>query len=80
MPTRREFLTVAGTAAAGVAVGCRSGTSGAAAAPNATPGALASNRLGAIGVGLFTLPKSLEQDFDETLGMPARLGYREVEF
>lgn len=33
----------------------------------------------AIGLGLFTLPKLLDQDFTGTLKLLARLGYREVE-
>jgi len=32
-----------------------------------------------LGVGLFTLPKFLEKDFDGTLGMLSGLGYKEVE-
>ena len=39
----------------------------------------APDRLGPLGVGLFTLPKSLEKDFDGTLGMLSGLGYKEVE-
>ena len=73
--TRRRFLVAAGASAAGLALGCRS------AAP--AEGAMAStaplDRVGPIGVGLFTLPKSLDQDFDGTLAMIAGLGYREVE-
>ncbi len=82
MPSRREFLVSAGGAAAAFAVGCRSGSSAAdaGAAPHAAPAATRADRLGAVGVGLFTLPKSLERDFDGTLGMLSGLGYREVEF
>ena len=79
MPTRREFLATAGAAAAGVAAGCRSATRGTGAMPNAVRAATTPDRLGSIGVGLFTLPKSLEQDFDGTLAMLAGLGYKEVE-
>jgi sugar phosphate isomerase/epimerase len=42
-------------------------------------GSSTAGRLGAVGVGLFTLPKSLERDFDGTLAMLAGLGYQEVE-
>jgi sugar phosphate isomerase/epimerase len=72
MPNRREFLTVAGASAAGLALGCHRaavpGTSG-----------VPADRLGPLGVGLFTLPKSLDRDFDGTLAMLAGLGYKEVE-
>ncbi len=81
VPSRREFLVTVGGTAAAVAVGCRSGGgSGATAAPNAIPAGAAPNRLGPVGVGLFTLPKSLEKDFDGTLAMLSSLGYKEVEF
>lgn len=33
-----------------------------------------------LGVGLFTLPKSLENDFAGTLKMVSKIGYKEVEF
>ena len=81
MPGRREFLIAAGGAAAAFAVGCRSAASGtgAGASPNANAAPGAPGRLGALGVGLFTLPKSLEKDFDGTLGMLSGLGYTEVE-
>src|SRR5512132_3867173 len=79
MPTRREFLATAGAVAAGLAAGCRSATPGTGAAPNAARAATAPDHLGPVGVGLFTLPKSLEQDFDGTLAMLAGLGYKEVE-
>ena len=82
MPSRREFLVTAGGAAAVFTIGCRSGSAaaGAAAVPNAAPVANRSDRLGAVGVGLFTLPRSLEKDFDGTFAMLAGLGYKEVEF
>lgn len=41
--------------------------------------ATVADRLGAIGVQLFSLPKLLEQDLDGTLAMLASLGYGEVE-
>ena len=73
--SRRDFLASAGATAAALAVGCRPG-----AAPNASPAASpAADKLGALGVGLFTLPKSLGEDLDGTLAMMAGLGYREVE-
>ena len=77
MVNRRDFLATAAAAAAGLAAGCRRGATpnGGAAAASAAP----ADRLGPLGVGLFTLPKSLEQDFDGTLAMIAGLGYREVE-
>ena len=81
MPSRREFLVTVGGTAAAVAVGCRSGGGS---APNvaakANPAAASPDRLGPVGVGLFTLPKSLEKDLDGTFAMLSGLGYKEVEF
>ncbi len=79
MPTRREFILTASAAAVAAASGCRSGTRAAGAAPNASQ-PTTPDRLGRLGVGLFTLPKSLERDFEGTLAMLAGLGYQEVEF
>ena len=64
MLSRRAFLAASATA-------------GAAAAGLLDVGG--ADRLGRLGVGLFTLPKSLERDFDGTLATLARLGYQEVE-
>ena len=72
MPTRREFLVTAGAAAAALATGCRA-TAGSATSPAPI------TRLDRLGVGLFTVPKDLERDFDGTLAMIAGLGYQEVE-
>jgi sugar phosphate isomerase/epimerase len=63
MVSRRTFLATAGAAAAGLAARHR-------AAPD---------RLGRVGVQLFSLPKLLEQDLDGALAMVAGLGYQEVE-
>lgn len=41
--------------------------------------AAGADRLGRLGVGLFTLPRALERDFDGTLAMLAGLGYQEIE-
>jgi len=71
MPTRREFLVTASATAAALATGCRT-PAGSAASP-------VTNTLGPLGVGLFTVPKALERDFDGTLAMIAGLGYQEVE-
>ena len=78
MVSRRTFLATTAAAAAGLAVGCRSS--------GITPGASADvssstapDKLDRLGVGLFTLPRSLERDFDGTLAMLAGLGYKEVE-
>jgi sugar phosphate isomerase/epimerase len=76
--TRRQFLARAGAVAAALAAGCRSGA-GKGTAPNASTPTAGADRLGPLGVGLFTLPKSLEKDFDGTLAMLAGLGYKEVE-
>ena len=78
MLSRRTF--VAGAAAAAVASGLIGARTGAATPARAEPTpAEQADRLGRLGVGLFTLPKSLERDFDGTLAMLARLGYQEVE-
>ena len=78
MVSRRSFLATTAAAAAGLAAGCRTTGAVAGAAPNASS-AGASDKLERLGVGLFTLPKSLERDFDGTLAMLAGLGYKEVE-
>jgi sugar phosphate isomerase/epimerase len=70
MVTRREFLATAGAAAGGLAA-ARGGGAG------AGDGA---ERLGPLGVQLFSLPKLLERDFAGAIAMLAGLGYREVEF
>ena len=75
MLNRRKFIAVTGASAAGLALGCRT-----APANGAMVAAVPADRLGPLGVGLFTLPKSLSADFDGTLAMLAGLGYREVEF
>jgi sugar phosphate isomerase/epimerase len=77
MISRRSFLATTTVAAAGLAAGCRpnAATTGAAPGTSGSPG-----HLDRLGVGLFTLPKSLERDFDGTLAMIAGLGYKEVEF
>jgi sugar phosphate isomerase/epimerase len=74
MPNRRDFLLTAGAAAAAFATGCR-----ASARTAVSSTAASTDRLGPLGVGLFTVPKSLERDFDGTLALIAGLGYREVE-
>jgi len=79
MPTRREFIMSTGAAAAAFAIGCRAST-GATATRTSGQAKLAPPQLDRLGVGLFTVPKSLETDFDGTLAMIAGLGYREVEF
>ena len=75
MLTRREFLLA--SAAAGVAA-VTLGAAPAAATP-ALAASAAPDRLDRLGVGLFTLPKALDRDFDGALALLARLGYREVE-
>jgi sugar phosphate isomerase/epimerase len=75
MISRRSFLAIAGASAAGLAAGCSAG----AAPANAPSPSTGTTRLDRIGVGLFTLPKSLAADFDGTLAMLAGLGYQEVE-
>lgn len=81
MLTRREFLAAGAVAGAGaVAAGLAAPRPARAAVPNALPDRLGRlDRLDRLGVGLFTLPKSLDRDFDGTLAMLAGLGYKEVE-
>ncbi len=77
---RRQFLASSGTLAALVAAACSGARESAATGDSAAGGsAEASNRLGSIGVQLFSLPKLLEQDVDGALAMLAELGYQEVE-
>jgi len=68
MLSRREFLAAAGAAAAGLV-----------AARDAGAALYGADRLGPIGVQLFSLPKLLEQDFEGAVKMLADLGYKEVE-
>jgi sugar phosphate isomerase/epimerase len=66
MLKRRDFLK---TAAAATVAGLAGAASGRAA-----------ERLGRIGVALFTIPKLLDQDFAEALKLLAGIGYKEVQF
>lgn len=70
---RRHFLQVAAGAVAGAA---------AAALPLGAPAAFQplSAHVERLGVGLFTLPKMLAEDFAGTMAAIAEVGYREVEF
>jgi sugar phosphate isomerase/epimerase len=75
MLSRRRFLAASTAATAAGLVAARAT---AATAPGHAPRAT-TDRLGPIGVQLFSLPKLLEQDLDGALAMLAGLGYREVE-
>jgi sugar phosphate isomerase/epimerase len=66
MLKRRDFLK---TAAAATVAALASAASGRAA-----------ERLGRIGVALFTIPKLLDRDFDKALKLLADIGYKEVQF
>jgi hypothetical protein len=79
MVSRRSFLATTTVAAAGIAAGCRPHAAATGGAPNASTSG-SPGHLDRLGVGLFTVPKSLDQDFDGTLAMIAGLGYKEVEF
>lgn len=79
MLSRRSFLATTTVAAAGIAAGCRLNAKNRGVAPNASASG-APGHLDRLGVGLFTVPKSLDRDFDGTLAMIAGLGYKEVEF
>lgn len=86
---RRRFLAASGAAVASLAAACAGagdgardgGVRGESATRSAEGGdsGVARNRLGAIGVQLFSIPKLLEQDLDGGLAMLSELGYREVE-
>ncbi|HKC46403.1 MAG TPA: TIM barrel protein [Gemmatimonadales bacterium] len=76
MITRRTFVAIAGSSAAGLLVGCHSGAQAATPAPQASAGP---SRLDRIGVQLFTMPKLVEQGVDAAFAMLAGLGYQEVE-
>jgi sugar phosphate isomerase/epimerase len=79
MISRRSFLATTTVAAAGIAAGCRPHAAATGIAPNASSSG-SPGHLDRLGVGLFTVPKSLDHDFDGTLAMIAGLGYKEVEF
>jgi sugar phosphate isomerase/epimerase len=66
--SRREFVGRAAGALAGLA-GLGQG-----------PGALGAERLGKIGLQLYTVRDAMAKDFDGTLARVARIGYQEVEF
>jgi sugar phosphate isomerase/epimerase len=69
---RREFLKTTFAAAVGGVF---------AAFPNGSNGSrLAKTHLERIGLGLFTIPKLLDQDFAGTMKMLAQIGYKEIEF
>ncbi|MDZ4701691.1 MAG: TIM barrel protein [Rhodothermales bacterium] len=72
MYTRRQFLSV--SAAAAVAAACQSET------PPVPPAAPATTHLDRVGLGLFTIPRLLNEDFAGTLAMLAGIGYKELEF
>lgn len=77
---RRSFLARSGAAlGAGASLLTRARDAMAAQGARIAERGAGTDRLGAIGVQLFSLPKLLEQDLDGTLAMLASLGYREVE-
>lgn len=70
MTQRREFLKAAATVAAGSMITSTLGT----------PFTLMKKgKLRKIGIQLFSLPKMLEADFRDTIGMLAEMGYGEIE-
>lgn len=74
MLSRRSFIAIAGTSAAGLAAGCRRGAVVTSMSSATTP---APDR---IGVQLYSVRDQMEKDFTGTLGRVAQIGYREVEF
>jgi sugar phosphate isomerase/epimerase len=77
MVSRRSFLAITGAAAAGLAAGCRAGTTPGAAGPSTSAAPV---RLDRIGVQLYTVRDQMEKDFAGTLERVARIGFKEVEF
>lgn len=84
---RRRFLVAGGVAAASLAAACAGagegertgGDESATSSLGTGDSGVASNKLGAIGVQLFSIPRLLEQELDAGLALVAELGYREVE-
>jgi sugar phosphate isomerase/epimerase len=77
MNTRRNFLNTSGLAMLGTLLSsCSNSTSP---ANSATPSQVPQKLLDRIGVGLFTIPKLLDQDFAGAMKMLANIGYKEVE-
>jgi sugar phosphate isomerase/epimerase len=77
MNNRRAFLQTTGLAIAGSVAGIYANqpTGIATSTPPTAP-----KLLDRIGIGLFTIPKLLEQDFAATMKMLAEIGYKEIEF
>ena len=67
---RREFVKT--LAAAGIAMACPGGKSGATAYP--------ARRLDKVGLQLYTVRDKMKDDFEGTLARVAEIGYKEVEF
>ena len=67
--TRRSFLTTVGSAALGLAAGCRVG--------RAQPSSRALTR---VGLQLYTVRSEMGRDLPGTLARVAAIGYKEVEF
>ena len=67
---RREFVKT--LAAAGIAIACPGGKSGATAYP--------ARRLDKVGLQLYTVRDKMKDDFEGTLARVAEIGYKEVEF
>jgi sugar phosphate isomerase/epimerase len=75
MYTRRQFIALGGSAA--ILAACNPNETTPAAETAAAPAEL---RLDRVGLGLFTIPRSLNEDFPGTLAMLAQIGYKEIEF
>lgn len=85
MKTRRDFLKnlpiAGGLCLTGLAVGCgREATPVDTSTPTPTPVSTGTNRLGSIGIQLYTVREEMKKDFEGTLEKIAALGYKEVEF
>ncbi|MDE2770617.1 MAG: twin-arginine translocation signal domain-containing protein [Bacteroidota bacterium] len=68
MITRRDFIKLAAATPIGVALRT----------PPMRP-VRTQSQIERVGVGLFTIPKSLEEDFSGTMARLATIGYKEVE-
>ena len=77
MNNRRNFLKTSGLAIiGGLASSCANNPTPVA---SVSPSPVAQKLLDRIGVGLFTIPKLLDQDFAGAMKMLATIGYKEVE-
>jgi sugar phosphate isomerase/epimerase len=78
MLNRRDFL-LSTAALSGLLAACQS-ESAPESATDTVPGAMNTKHIERVGLGLFTIPKLLDDDFEGTMAMLAQIGYKELEF